>query len=166
MTALFNSLKSWPPDRLAQALSCEHPQLCTALIASMPSDLRAVVLSFFSTHLRNEVLLRLATSDSLTPLAEQLLRDTVLFLKKNQKRWLAQPIFGLVAAAETCATLSGDQCSQVLDCIQEYDPDCGELLSRESQRLRILNEQALLEKQCHRPSQSGFQPHSKYSQAL
>lgn len=141
------------PHQLAVLISEEHLQLQAVFLAFLPPDIAAVVLSYLSQAVQDEVLYRIAKLDDVN-------RDVVDELERLIERGLSvlsehgSRIKGIKQAADIVNRFQGDQ-QQMLDLLRTRDESILEalqdemydffILSRQSEslRLRLLEEIAI-----------------------
>jgi flagellar motor switch protein FliG len=79
-TSGIESLKWMDPSAVADLIANEHPQIIATIMVHLEPDQAASVMSLLSERVRNDVMLRIATLDSVQPTALQELNDVLLKL--------------------------------------------------------------------------------------
>ena len=76
-TSGIESLKWMDPASVSDLIANEHPQIIATIMVHLEPDQAASVMSLLSERLRNDVMLRIATLDSVQPTALQELNDVL-----------------------------------------------------------------------------------------
>src|SRR5512134_1909057 len=73
----IESLKWMDPANVAELVRSEHPQIIASILVHLERDHASEILAHFVDRLRNDVLLRIATLDSIQPNALRELNDVL-----------------------------------------------------------------------------------------
>ena len=79
-TSGIESLKWMDPAQVAELIGSEHPQIIATILVHLEPDSASDILGFFTERIRNDVLLRIATLDSVQPAALRELNDVLTTL--------------------------------------------------------------------------------------
>jgi flagellar motor switch protein FliG len=96
----IDSLKWMDAASVAELIRGEHPQVVAAILAHLDADQAAGVLSALNERMRNDVVMRIATLESLQPAAMQDLNDVLAQLLSGGERTANSTLDGVQAAAE------------------------------------------------------------------
>ena len=108
-------------DAIAAAVAAEHPQVIATILAHLPEEKAGEVLSHLPEGLPADVLVRLATLDSVPAQALQEL-DTILSKAlAEETAGATTTIGGVKAAADLVNTLRGTAGSDLLESVREID---------------------------------------------
>ncbi len=122
----LDQLKWMDPRAIAELIRNEHPQIMAIVLSILESDQAAQVLNEFAERIRHDVIMRVATLDSIQPAALQELNDIMENqFSKNSSVKTAQ-IGGVKTAADILNLLETSVESSVMDQIKEYDEDLGQ----------------------------------------
>lgn len=117
----IESLKWMDAFSVADFIKNEHPQIIATILAHLESDQAAEVLSHFTDRLRQDVMLRIATLDSVKPAALKELNEGMLKMLAGNENLKRQSIGGVKTAAEIMNYLSGENEAKLMDGLKSYD---------------------------------------------
>jgi len=119
----IDSLNWMAPQDIAEILGKEHPQIIALALLNLEADTAADVLALLPEGLRGDVIVRVATLDGVHPSALKEL-DAILEGQLGASVDLKLPGFGgSKAAAEILNAVPSELEAQLLDSINEFDPD-------------------------------------------
>jgi flagellar motor switch protein FliG len=122
-TAGIESLKWMDPAQVAELISGEHPQIIATILVHLEPEIVSSILGFMTERTRNDVLLRIATLDSVQPDALRELNDvltTLLTGSAGSKRHIKG---GVRTAAEILNFMGGALETAIIETVRSYDPD-------------------------------------------
>lgn len=122
-TSGIESLKWMDPQSVAELLRNEHPQIVAAILVHLDFDQSSAVLKIFPERHRNEVLIRVATLDSIQPAALKDLNEVMSKVLAGGDKMRKASLGGAKTAAEMINLLGGSVETSVLDFIREADSD-------------------------------------------
>lgn len=123
----IESLKWMDPQSVAELLRVEHPQIVAAILVHLEHAQASEILRQFSERQRNEVLIRIATLDSIQPSALKDLNEVLNRMLSGGDRAKKNKFGGVKAAAEVLNMLGSSIETTVLDYIRDSD---GELAQK------------------------------------
>ena len=123
----IESLKWMDPQSVAELLRVEHPQIVAAILVHLEHAQAGEILRQFSERQRNEVLIRIATLDSIQPSALKDLNEVLNRMLSGGDRAKKNKFGGVKAAAEVLNLLGSSIETTVLDYIRDSD---GELAQK------------------------------------
>ncbi len=131
-TAAIESLKWLDPGTAADLIKNEHPQIIATILVHLDFDFAAEILKRFPERLRNDVILRIATLESVQPLALKELNEALSELLANATTGAKGKIAGGARTVAEILNFVGSQIeTEVLDAIREYDPDLAQRIMDE-----------------------------------
>ena len=119
----IESLKWMDPHSVAELLRNEHPQIVSAILVHLENSQSSEVLRHFPDRQRNEVLIRIATLDSIQPTALNDLNEVLSRMLSGGDRARKNRYGGVKAAAEVLNQLGSSIETSVLDYIRDADED-------------------------------------------
>lgn len=123
----LESLKWMDARAVAELIRHEHPQIVAIILSYLDSDHAAAVLSKFPENHRPDILLRVATLESIQPAAMRELNDTLeQQLKSGGSGVQSSAIGGVKTAAEILNFLDGSQEASIMDRVREVDDALGQ----------------------------------------
>lgn len=122
-TSGIESLKWLDAGSVADLLRNEHPQVIAAVLAHLDPEQASATLNLFTDRLRDDTVLRLATLDSIQPVAMDDLNNALSKLLAGQNSVRRQKVGGVKATAEVLNYLGASVEGQVMDSIREFDAD-------------------------------------------
>ncbi len=121
-TSGIESLKWMDPASVADLVSNEHPQIIATILAHLEPEQAASVLGQLTERTRNDVMLRIATLDSVQPIALQELNDVFTKLLTGNAVGKKSIRGGVRTAAEILNFIGGMQ-DNVLDSVRSHDAE-------------------------------------------
>ncbi len=125
----IESLRWMEPVVIAELLRSEHPQIIAAILVHLDPEQSAAVALAFPEALRNEVLIRVATLESIQPAALVDLNDVLFNVLKGADKSHKQSLGGPKTTADLLNLLGAGVDTQVLEAIRGHDPDLAEIIS-------------------------------------
>lgn len=121
-TSGLDTLRWMAPRQIAEIIHYEHPQIQAVIIAYLEPDVAAAVLAFFDEKVRLDVVMRVASLDSIQPQALQELNDILerQFTGSSGSNALAN-MGGIQAAASIMNFIEGNIEAELMDGIKEAD---------------------------------------------
>ncbi len=117
----IESLKWMDAFSVADFIKNEHPQIIATILSHLEADQAAEILSHFTERLRQDVILRIATLDSIKPAALRELNEGMLKMLSGNENLKRQSIGGVKTAAEIMNYLSGETEAKLMDGLKSYD---------------------------------------------
>jgi flagellar motor switch protein FliG len=111
---------------IAELLRFEHPQIIAIVLSYLEYDQAADVVAMFPDHLRSDVLLRVASIDSIQPEALQELNDIMETQFAGRSNVKTSSIGGVKSAAQILNHMDGELETEIIDNIREINPDVGQ----------------------------------------
>ncbi len=126
----INTLKWMDADAITELLRHEHPQVVAAILVHLEPEQSSGVLKKLADAQRNEVVMRIATLDSLQPAAMLELNDMMASLLSGKTAPPKQATLGgPKAAAAILNAMGGGADAAVLEYIRENDADVGQTVA-------------------------------------
>lgn len=123
-TAGIESLKWIDAASVADLVKNEHPQIIATILAHLEHDHAGEILKLFTERLRNDVLLRIATLDSIQPVALRELNDTLTRLLAGSASLRKKTSIGGIRQTAEILNFVGQAAeTSIIDNVREYDPD-------------------------------------------
>lgn len=117
----IESLKWMDAFSVAEFIKNEHPQIIATILSHLEAEQSAEILGHFTDRLRQDVILRIATLDSIKPAALKELNEGMMKMLSGNENLKRQPIGGVKTAAEIMNYLSGDNEAKLMDGLKSYD---------------------------------------------
>lgn len=117
----IESLKWMDAFSVADFIKNEHPQIIATILSHLEADQSAEILGHFTERLRQDVMLRIATLDSVKPTALKELNEGMLKMLAGNDNLKRQSIGGVKTAAEIMNYLSGENEAKLMDGLKSYD---------------------------------------------
>ncbi|SDK12764.1 flagellar motor switch protein FliG [Methylophilus rhizosphaerae] len=117
----IESLKWMDAFSVADFIKNEHPQIIATILSHLEAEQSAEVLSHFTERLRQDVILRIATLDSVKPTALRELNEGMLKMLSGNDNLKRQAIGGVKTAADIMNYLSGENEAKLMDGLKSYD---------------------------------------------
>jgi len=127
----IDHLKWLEADEVAELIRQEHPQIIATILVHLEPDQAGEVLNRFSDQLRNDILLRIATLDSVQPAAMQELNEVLSRLLTGSESGSNQTAGGAKAAAEIINFVNGDHEEAIMNTLREYDAELAQQIEDE-----------------------------------
>lgn len=124
-TTGLDTLKWMDARSVADIIRNEHPQIQAIVIAYLDSDQAAEILTYFQEKVRLDVMLRVASLDTVQPSALQELNDILEKQFAGNAGSQTKEMGGFKVAAEIVNNLDSSASGELLDSIKEIDEDLG-----------------------------------------
>ncbi len=123
-TAGIEGLKWMDAATVADMIRNEHPQIIATILVHLEFDQAGAILKNFADRLRNDVLLRIATLDSVQPAALHELNEAMKrILAGASSNMKAAPMGGIRHAADILNFVGQQVETAIVDNVREYDPE-------------------------------------------
>lgn len=129
-TSGIESLKWMDPSSVADLVVNEHPQIIATIMVHLEPDQAATVLSLLTERTRNDVMLRIATLDSVQPVALHELNDVLTKLLSGNAVGKKSIKGGVRTAAEILNFIGSTQ-ENVLDSVRGHDAELAQKIMDE-----------------------------------
>ncbi len=129
-TSGIESLKWMDPSSIADLVSNEHPQIIATIMVHLEPDQASAVLGKLTERLRNDVLLRIATLDSVQPAALKELNDVLTKLLSGNAVAKKSIRGGVKTAAEILNYIGSTQ-ESVIESVRTHDPELAQKIMDE-----------------------------------
>lgn len=129
-TSGIESLKWMDPASIAELVSNEHPQIIATIMVHLEADQAATVLGLLTERTRNDVMMRIATLDSVQPVALHELNDVLTKLLSGNAVGKKSIKGGVRTAAEILNFIGSTQDS-VLDSVRGHDAELAQKIMDE-----------------------------------
>jgi len=129
-TSGIESLKWMDASSVADLVANEHPQIIATIMVHLEPDMAASVLSQLTERTRNDVMLRIATLDSVQPVALHELNDVLTKLLSGNAVGKKSIKGGVRTAAEILNFIGGTQ-ESVLDSVRGHDAELAQKIMDE-----------------------------------
>ncbi|MDO3385061.1 flagellar motor switch protein FliG [Gilvimarinus sp. SDUM040013] len=124
-TTGLDTLKWMEARSIADIIRNEHPQIQAIVIAYLDADQSAEVLTFFAEKVRIDIMMRVASLDTVQPSALQELNDILEKQFSGKAGSQTKAMGGYKVAAEIMNNLEGSVEAELMDSIKEIDEDMG-----------------------------------------
>lgn len=124
-TTGIDTLKWMEPRAVAELIRNEHPQIQTLVIAYLDADQAAEILSYLPDKVRIEIMIRVATLDTVQPSALQELNDILEKQFSGNAGSQTKAMGGYKVAAEIMNQLDSSLEEVLMNAIKETDEDLG-----------------------------------------
>lgn len=122
----LEALKWMAPKSIAELIQNEHPQIIAIILSYLESDMSAEVLTEFPEKIRSDLLLRIATLESVQPAAMKKLNDTLEAQLKGGSGTQSSTIGGVKAAADILNFIDSSAEAAIMEKVKEVDEDLGQ----------------------------------------
>ncbi|MBI3903677.1 MAG: flagellar motor switch protein FliG [Nitrosomonadales bacterium] len=122
-TSGIESLKWMDPAAVAELIGGEHPQIIATILVHLDPDQASSILGFMTERTRNDVLLRIATLDSVQPTALRELNDVLTNLLTGGTASKKHIKGGVRTTAEILNFMGSAQEGSVIETVRGYDAD-------------------------------------------
>lgn len=119
----IESLKWMEPAAVAELLHDEHPQIIATILVHLGTEQAAGVLQQLEEARRNEVTVRIATLDSVQPVALRDLNEVMSKVLSGSEKLRKSRLGGIKPAADLINMLGNGADTAVLDYIAEVDSE-------------------------------------------
>ncbi len=130
-TSGIESLKWMDAQSAAEMIKNEHPQIIAAILVHLEYDQASEILAHFVERLRNDVMLRIATLDSIQPHALHELNDVLNSLLAGGEHIRKSSMGGIKTAAEILNFMGGAVEGGIINSIKEFDADLAQKIQDE-----------------------------------
>lgn len=130
-TSGIEGLKWMDAASVAELIKNEHPQIIATILVHLERDQASSILSLFTERLRNDVLLRVATMDSIQPDALGELNEVLTKLLSGSNTIRNAALGGVRTAAEILNYVPSSQESSVIENIKQYDEELAQKIMDE-----------------------------------
>jgi len=121
-TSGLDTLRWMEPRQIAEIIHYEHPQIQAVIISYLEPDVAAAVLSYFDDKVRLDIVMRVASLDSIQPVALQELNDILeRQLTGGGGTNTVSNLGGIEAAAGIMNFIDSNIEAEVMDGIKEVD---------------------------------------------
>lgn len=122
-TSGIEALKWMDAPAIAEMIGGEHPQIIATILVHLEPEQSSVILNLMTERTRNDVLLRIATLDSVQPTALRELNNVLTNLLTGEGVGKKHIKGGVRTAAEILNFIGSAQESAVIETVRGYDPD-------------------------------------------
>ena len=129
-TSGIESLKWMDPASVVDLVVNEHPQIIATIMVHLEPDQAATVMSMLTERTRNDVMLRIATLDSVQPIALHELNDVLLKLLSGNAVGKKSLKGGVRTAAEILNFIGSTQ-DAVLESVRGHDAELAQKIMDE-----------------------------------
>src|SRR5690554_4997953 len=124
-TSGLDTLKWMEARSVADIIRNEHPQIQAIVIAYLDADQSAEILSYFTEKVRLDIMMRVASLDTVQPSALQELNNILEKQFSGNANSQTKAMGGYKVAAEIMNNLDGSIEADLMDAIREVDEDMG-----------------------------------------
>lgn len=124
-TTGLDTLKWMDSRSIADMIRNEHPQIQAIVIAYLDPDQSAEILTFFPEKVRLDIMMRVASLDTVQPQALQELNDILEKQFSGNASSQTKAMGGYKVAAEIMNNLDGSIEAELMENIKELDEDMG-----------------------------------------
>jgi flagellar motor switch protein FliG len=124
----IESMKWMDASSIAELVRNEHPQIIATILVHLERDQASGVLMHLTERLRNDVVLRIATIDSIQPSALKELNEVLSAVLSGNDRVKKTRLGGAKAAAEMLNFMGGGQEQVVIEAIRETEPELAQVI--------------------------------------
>ena len=124
-TTGLDTLKWMEARSIADIIRNEHPQIQAIVLAYLDADQSAEILTYFPEKVRLDVMMRVASLDTVQPSALQELNDILEKQFSGSAGSQTKDIGGYKTAAEIVNNLDSSISSELMESIKEVDEDMG-----------------------------------------
>jgi len=122
----LETLKWMEPRTVADIIRVEHPQIQSIVLSYLDSDQAAEVLGFFKQRERLDLMLRIATLETVQPMAIQELNDILEKQFHGKTEGAIKAVGGLKSAAGIMNYLDTGAEAELMNEIKERNPELGQ----------------------------------------
>jgi len=122
-TSGIESLKWMDAAAIAEMIGGEHPQIIATILVHLEAELASSILNMMTERTRNDVILRIATLDSVQPTALRELNNVLTNLLSGDGVAKKHIKGGVRTAAEILNFIGSVQEGSVIETVRGYDPD-------------------------------------------
>jgi flagellar motor switch protein FliG len=129
-TSGIESLKWMDPESVADLVTNEHPQIIATILVHLEPDQASAVLTKLTERTRNDVLLRIATLDSVQPTALHELNDVLTKLLSGNAMQKKSIRGGIKTAAEILNYIGSTQ-EEIIESVRTHDAELAQKIMDE-----------------------------------
>jgi len=122
----IEQLKWMDVRSIADLIRLEHPQIIAMILSLLESDLAAEVLALLAENQRADIIMRIATMESVQPAAIKELDDMMEKQLTGSDSVKASNIGGVDSAANILNYLEGSLSEEMMEGISEFDGELGQ----------------------------------------
>jgi len=122
----IEQLKWMDVRSIADLIRLEHPQIIAMILSLLESDLAAEVLALLAENQRADIIMRIATMESVQPAAIKELDDMMEKQLTGSDSVKASNIGGVDSAANILNYLDGSLSEEMMEGISEFDDELGQ----------------------------------------
>jgi flagellar motor switch protein FliG len=127
----IESLKWMDAQAVADFIKNEHPQIIATILVHLERDQASEILAYFTERLSSDVMLRIATLDSIKPAALKELNDVLARVLSGSENTSNKSLGGVRAAAEILNFMNGEIETTLMDALKNYDDDMAQKIMDE-----------------------------------
>lgn len=127
----IENLKWMDATSVAELIANEHPQIIASILVHLERDQAGDILGRLTERTRNDVVLRVATLDSIQPSALRELNDVLAKLLSGGEHVRKKPLGGIRTAAEMLNFMPTAVEAAVLEAVKEHDGDLAQKIQDE-----------------------------------
>jgi len=122
----IEQLKWMDVRSIADLIRLEHPQIIAIILSLLEADLSAEVLALLAENQRSDILMRIATMESVQPAAIKELDDMMEKQLTGSESIQASIVGGVDAAANILNYMEGNLSEEMMEGINENDAELGQ----------------------------------------
>jgi len=122
----IEQLKWMDVRSITDLIRVEHPQIIAIILSLLDADLSAEVLSLLPENQRSDIIMRIATMDSVQPAAIKELDDMMEQQLTGSDGIQASSVGGIDSAANILNFMEGNLSEEMMDSINESDAELGQ----------------------------------------
>jgi len=122
----IEQLKWMDVRSIADLIRLEHPQIIAMILSLLEADLAAEVLALLAENQRSDIIMRIATMESVQPAAIKELDDMMEKQLTGSDSVKASNIGGIDSAANILNYLEGSLSEEMMEGISEFDGELGQ----------------------------------------
>lgn len=122
----LEQLKWMDPRAIAEVIRMEHPQIMSVVLSYLDHDLASEVLSLLPERTRVEILLRIASLDTIHPSALQELNEIMEKQFSGSTNVQSSTVGGIKTAANILNLMDASAETSIIEQIKEIDAELGE----------------------------------------
>lgn len=122
----IEQLKWMDVRSIADLIRMEHPQIIAMILSLLEADLSAEVLALLAENQRSDIIMRIATMESVQPAAIKELDDMMEKQLTGSDSVKASSIGGVDSAANILNFLEGSLSEEMMEGINEFDSELGQ----------------------------------------
>lgn len=122
----LKAIQSIPPDSLIQLIQNEHPQTISLIIAHLKPHIASEVMALLPDELKSNVAYRIANLDKVASGMLEEIDNAFEEILANKETSVTQKAGGVPRLAEILNMIDGTSAEQIIEEIEENDPDLAE----------------------------------------